>query len=108
MMPTAYSSGTPATVTSSDQGRRSVNEKDWDDLAVQVVGRLKARIDPKCVPGIDSEIAGGEFAMAPEDITGILADDQVPVAEQDRRDLRALASEMSELSEDINRLLIEG
>lgn len=84
-----------------------MNEKEWDDLAVQVVNRLKARIDSKWVPGIASEMAGGEFAMALEDITGILADDQIPVTEQDRRDLLALATEMSELSEDIGRLRVE-
>jgi hypothetical protein len=60
-----------------------VNEKDWDDRAVQIVNRLKTRIDPKWVPGIESEMAGGEYAMALEDITAILADEQVTVTDQD-------------------------
>lgn len=83
-----------------------MNEKEWDDLAEQIVNRLKPRLDPKWVPGIESEMAGGEYAMAVEDLIAILVDDQVEVTEQDKRDLELLAPGTDASAEDLDRLLV--
>ena len=77
---------------------------DWDELARDVVARLKPRIQAKWVPAIDSEIAGGEWAMAVEDLAGILADDQVPVTAADQADLLRLLVDLGDSTEDVDRL----
>lgn len=85
----------------------SMDPADWDDLAQEVIERFKPRIDPKWLGGIDAELAGGEYAMAVENLTGILAKDRVPVTERERDDLRALLADIHDPAVDVERLVVE-
>jgi hypothetical protein len=80
----------------------------WDDLALAVIDRLKPQIDAKWVGGIELEIAGGEYAMAVQDLVGILADDQVEVTTEDRDEVRRLVIDLGEPTGDIDRLNVRG
>jgi hypothetical protein len=63
---------------------------EFHELAQATVNRFLDRIPTKYVGGFESELDGGEYSTAVENLLLTLVDDRVPVTRDEQEDLRRL------------------